>query len=132
MIEVAAAIIFGKSKVLIARRASHKVLAGFWEFPGGKIESGETTADCLKRELQEELDIQITVGDFLTEHIHDYGAFQILLKGYLCAYVSGTFKLSDHDEVKWIDPKDILESELAPADVPLLRKLIEMRGDLQV
>ena len=124
MIEVAAAIILHDSKVLIAKRAPHKALAGYWEFPGGKIEPNENETDCLKRELQEELDVKITVGEFLTEHYHDYGSFQILLKGYLCNFLSGTFNLIDHDEVKWISPKDILESEIAPADIPLLRRLL--------
>lgn len=124
--KVAAAIILKESKVLIAKRASHKTLAGFWEFPGGKIEPDETPEDCLKRELHEELDIEIIVGDFLAEHIHDYGTFQILLKGYLCSFVSGSFKMTDHDEIKWVDVRDLPEYKLAPADVPLAMQLTEI------
>jgi len=82
MIHVAAAIIQHQSKILLARRAAHKPQAGYWEFPGGKIEEGESPEACLKRELLEELNISVRVKAFLMDHQCDYGPFQILLKGY--------------------------------------------------
>lgn len=120
MITVAAAIIVNKSKVLIAKRSSNKFLGGYWEFPGGKMESGETPEMCLLRELEEELDIQVNIEKFLIEHIHDYGTFMVLLKAYRCSFVSGSFALNDHEAVKWVDKNQILSHKLAPADIPLV------------
>lgn len=127
MISVAAAIIFKDNQVLIAKRAAHKPLAGYWEFPGGKIEAGEIPEQCLIRELAEELQINVKVNDHLMDHIHNYGDFIIELRAYTCSFIAGQLTLTDHDEVLWVDLNELLSYQLAPADVPVARKLINER-----
>lgn len=124
VVPVAAAIIFSKGKVLIARRASHKHLAGFWEFPGGKIENNETPEMCIKRELEEELKIKVLVKGFLAENEHDFGTFSILLKAYVCVFETGTFTLTDHDAINWVNVEHLSRFNLAPADIPLLKNIM--------
>jgi 8-oxo-dGTP diphosphatase len=121
MVPVAAAIILHDSKILIARRAQHKFLGGLWEFPGGKIEAGESSECCLRRELDEELQIKVEISSFLIEQYFDYGDFSVSLKVYVCQFLSGLLSLVDHDEVKWVDPEDVLSYQLAPADVPIIK-----------
>lgn len=125
MIQVTAAIIRKENKILIARRRAGDKLGGMWEFPGGKIEPGETPEQCLKRELLEEFDIVTEVGEFVASSIYDYGDFTIELLGYEAAYVSGQFRLNDHDEIRWAAPEELLGCGLAPADIPIAKRLIE-------
>ena len=123
MIPVVAAVIYKDDKVLIARRGPEKHLAGYWEFPGGKIESGETPEACLRREIEEELGIEINVYDFLMESIYDYGDKTVSLKAYRCTYLYGDIILSDHDDVRWVLPEQLSEYQLAPADIPFIAAL---------
>ena len=83
MISVTAAIIIEADKILIARRANGKHLSGYWEFPGGKLDDGETEKECLTREIKEELDIHIEVTDFFMENLHHYAEKTVLLKAFL-------------------------------------------------
>jgi 8-oxo-dGTP diphosphatase len=122
---VAAAIILDHQKVLIARRAKHKHLAGFWEFPGGKVEPDESPEQCLVRELDEEMKILIKVNGFFAEQLHDYGEVKILLKAYFCSYISGEFTLIDHDEYLWATVGNLPSFEMAPADIPLVELLLD-------
>ena len=121
--QVTAAIILKGSEILIARRAPNKHLAGFWEFPGGKIEEGETPQECLKRELQEELGIVVNVGAFFMQNEHHYGDKIIVLKAYECEHISGNIVLSDHDQVKWVEKSEFANFKFAPADIPFLKAL---------
>lgn len=123
MKEVTAAIIIKDDLILIAQRGKDESLAGKWEFPGGKIESGETPQECLKREIKEELNIEIQVGEFLGESIYTYPNGQIKLMGYFATIVNGNFELSVHDEVKWVSIDEIDNFDFAPADIPLVKKL---------
>lgn len=120
MIIVTAAIIKKENKILIARRSSSKQLAGFWEFPGGKLESGETDQACLLREIREELNIEIKVGDFFMENKHSYGDKTILLKAFFCEYISGEILLNDHDEILWVENNELNNYTFAPADIPFI------------
>jgi 8-oxo-dGTP diphosphatase len=124
MIPVAAAVIYRREKLLIARRAGSKHLAGYWEFPGGKIELGETPEECLVREVQEELGISIIVESFLQANLHDYGNKKVLLKAYRCKYLTGDMVLIDHDDAQWILPEQLSKYELAPADIPFVAALV--------
>lgn len=125
MIDVTAAILKKDNKYLIAKRIKGGSLEGRWEFPGGKIESGETPEECLKRELLEEFGIESVIRGFLTQNVYDYGDRKIRLLGYYAEYVSGDFVLSAHDEIKWVDIQDLDSYDFAPADIPLIQKLKE-------
>lgn len=121
MINVVAAILEKEDKVLIARKKKGKPLEGYWEFPGGKIEKGETPEQALIRELKEEMDIEIEVKRYVGESIYDYGDNKIVsLKGYTAKVKSGEIKLSDHDEYRCVTLEEIKEYRMAPADIPLI------------
>ncbi|MFV8441853.1 8-oxo-dGTP diphosphatase MutT [Flavobacterium sp. LB2P44] len=121
--QVTAAIIRKGSKILIARRALSKHLGGFWEFPGGKIEEGETAQECLKRELEEELGIIVRVGKFFMQNEHHYDDKIILLKAYDCEHISGNIELNDHDQIEWVEKSEFVNFKFAPADIPFIKAL---------
>jgi 8-oxo-dGTP diphosphatase len=99
MINVAAAIIENEQgQILIARRKKGKSQEGMWEFPGGKIEGNETVDECLRRELREEMNIEIEPYAYFGENDHRYGETHIRLIAYLAKFASGEIKLVDHDE----------------------------------
>ena len=91
-----------------------------WEFPGGKLENGESPESCLARELTEEFGIETKVGRYLGESVHDYGVKTIKLLAYHVIHISGDFCLSDHDELRWLSRAELYDVEWAPADIPLL------------
>jgi 8-oxo-dGTP diphosphatase len=116
---VTAAIIRANGSVLLARRASGENLAGFWEFPGGKVENGETSEECLARELQEELGIQTVVGRKCAEssYQYDHGNFRIV--AYFVEWLAGDLRPRVHDRVEWVKIRDLGEYQLLPADGPI-------------
>ncbi|SEP01088.1 (deoxy)nucleoside triphosphate pyrophosphohydrolase [Paenibacillus sp. OV219] len=125
MILVAAAIIEDKQgKILIARRKEGKSQGRMWEFPGGKIEANETAEECLRRELREEMNIEIDPYEFFGENDHFYGELHIKLIAYKAQFLGGEIKLVDHDDYKWVSHGQLFEYEFAPADV----KFVEMLG----
>lgn len=126
MKEVTAAIIIDKNKILIAQRGANEKLAGKWEFPGGKIELGETPQECLKREIKEELEVDIAVGNYLGESIYTYPNGEIKLIAYFATILDGDIKLSVHDKVEWITISQIDKYDFAPADIPFIEKLKEV------
>ena len=124
VIRVAAAIITrGDGKVLVTRRAPDKNEGGRWEFPGGKIEPGETPEAALAREIREELEIDVKVGRFFMESTHSYSNVEVLLMAYFCEQVGGSLRLTVHDRVEWADRKDLAKYDFAPADVPIVQAL---------
>ncbi|TRX32751.1 8-oxo-dGTP diphosphatase MutT [Flavobacterium sp. ZT3R18] len=120
---VTAAIIKKESKILIGKRAPNRHLAGYWEFPGGKMETGETPQECLKREIKEELGIIIKVNDFFMENEHQYDQKMIYLKAFECEYVSGEIVLKDHDQIEWVEVSEFVNFEFAAADIPFINAL---------
>ncbi len=122
MIEVTAAIIEKNALVLAARRKEGAHLAGLWEFPGGKIEIGETPEGCLHRELMEEFQIDTKVGEFVGESIFDYGTKVIRLLAYKVEHISGDFQLIDHDKLCWLALDELTTVQWAPADIPLVEQ----------
>ena len=124
IIEVTAALIEKDGKFLIARRKPGKHLEGKWEFPGGKIEGLETPEECLRRELREEFEIETKVGEFVAESVFEYETIRVRLLGYRVEYISGEFRLNDHDKIEWIHPSEFDTCDLAPADIPIAQKLI--------
>ena len=106
MIKVVAAIIYNDNKFLIAKRNYQKSQGGLWEFPGGKVELGETNEEALKREIKEELNIEIEVGEFLTTNIHSYFDKTIELICYKSKIISGEIKLLEHEDYQFITTKE--------------------------
>jgi 8-oxo-dGTP diphosphatase len=117
---VTAAIMVKANQVFAARRNSGSHMAGFWEFPGGKIEIGETPEECLARELFEEFGIVTQIGEFFAESTHDYGTKTIQLLAYWVTHVSGEFELMAHDQLRWLSFDELDQVKWAPADIPLV------------
>jgi len=120
MITVVAALIKKGNKYLIARRStgSEDVL-GKWEFPGGKVEPGESEEHAIEREIKEEFEMDIKALRFLTNNVCEYPSKTINLRLYECKYLSGEFHLHDHSEYKFVKKEDIVKYDLCPADIPL-------------
>ena len=125
MITVVAALIKDNDKVLIAKRATgDSNVYGKWEFPGGKVEKEETEENAIEREIKEEFEMEIKAIKFITNNICEYPTKTIDLRLYECKYISGDFKLHDHLEYDWVEIKDLLNYDLAKADIPLAKYLI--------
>lgn len=122
-LKVAAAVIVRNGLVMAARKRAGLHLAGCWEFPGGKIEPGETAEQCLCRELREEFGIGCEIGAFLGESTHAYGQQVIHLFGYFTTHLAGSFRLTDHDAILWLPPPELPALRWAPADIPLVAAL---------
>ena len=121
--QVVAAVLRRDGRVLIARRRKGQRFEGLWEFPGGKIEAGETPEDALERELKEELGIVTRAGAFLCSNRHDYGEFAVELLAYEASYISGEMVLTDHQEVAWVAPQELPGYRFPEADGPIVRML---------
>lgn len=123
-IDVVAAIIIRDGLVFCTQRG-YGEWKGWWEFPGGKIESGETLEDALRREIREELQTEICVGEKLTVVEYDYPKFHLTMHCYFCTIISGSLTLLEHSASCWL-PKDELSSlNWLPADEGLIRLLIQ-------
>jgi 8-oxo-dGTP diphosphatase len=127
---VTAAIIQEQGRFFVARRGPGEKLAGLWEFPGGKVEPGETLQECLKREIAEELGVEAIVGDVVTESHYKYEHGEILLVALQTELKGNDIKLSVHDQEDWLFPEQILALELAPADIPIAKFLMESNNGL--
>ena len=123
--QVAAAIAFHSGKVLVTRRAAGQKLAGFWEFPGGKLEDGEDVQRCIVRELEEELGVTSTAGEIFTVSEYNYPGGAISLIAIEVSLHSCDFSLTVHDEYAWIAPEKLSELNLAPADIPIANQIQE-------
>lgn len=123
MIDVVCGIIFKDDLVLLARRKKGKTLEGFWEFPGGKLEKNETEASALKRELKEELGLEIYDIEFIDVNEHSYDTFKIRLIAYRCKAFSSPIRLTDHDKFEWVDKKDLSKYKIAAADKPFIKMI---------
>ena len=123
MIDVTAAILIENGRVLIARRRPGASQAGMWEFPGGKVRPGESPAQCLKREIQEELGIEIAVGEFFGESVYAYEDQTIRLLAYRVRAEGGEMSRNDHAELAWVAIADLGRYRFCPADVPFTEKL---------
>lgn len=123
-IQVAAAIIIRNGEVFATQRG-YGEWKGWWEFPGGKIEPGECPQEALKREIKEELDADIAVGDLLDTVEWDYPTFHLTMHCYVCTLESESLNLNEHSDAAWLT-KDTLESvKWLPADLVLLENIAE-------
>lgn len=119
-IRVACAVIERDGRVLAAQRGPNMSLPLKWEFPGGKIDPGETPEECLRRELVEELGVEITVGQPLPATTHAYRSFTVTLYPFVCSIRSGHMTLHEHLAVAWLPPGDLNSLDWAEADGPIL------------
>ena len=118
----------GSIECLVTRRAPHVRSAGLWEFPGGKVEPGETPRAALARELREELAIDVEVGAFLDRGVAEVGERTIVLDVYETTWIDGELRLSDHDQTLWIGSGGVDALDWAAADVPVLDALARRLG----
>jgi 8-oxo-dGTP diphosphatase len=125
--KVAAAVIERDGKVLVARRKPGLAAAGFWEFPGGKVEEGEAAERCLERELEEELGVRVRVGDLLCAVPFAGPLLGLELVVFRTELLSDAFRLTDHDEVRWLRPSDMDEAVFSEPDRPVVRMLAARR-----
>jgi 8-oxo-dGTP diphosphatase len=120
---VTAGILIKNDKVLVGKRAQISDQGGLWEFPGGKVEVGETPQACLRRELQEELAITVEVEDLFGRSFFTYQTGSIELLAYSVRWVAGELKALAHEEVRFVSVDELQQLELAPADLPIAGKL---------
>lgn len=127
-INVVAALIYNEGKVLIARRLTGDTnVFGKWEFPGGKVEFGETEEHAIEREIFEEFELYIRADKYLINNICEYPTKTVDLKLYKCTYINGKIKLHDHSEYRWVKPEELLNYDLASADVPLAEYIMKLK-----
>ncbi len=123
-IEVVAAMIEHDGRVLATQRGKGEFKDG-WEFPGGKIEPGETPREALVREIREELDMEVAPGELVLTVEHDYPAFHLTMHCFLCTIAGGSVHLTEHEAARWLDPGELDGMAWLPADVQAAARLRE-------
>ena len=126
VINVACAIILIDSKILVTQRSEKMKLPLKWEFPGGKLEQDESEIDCIKREIKEELNIEIEVLKKLSNSIFDYGTFKINLIPFIANYISGEILLLKHKDYRLLDKNELLNLDWADADIPIVEEFLKL------
>lgn len=125
--QIGVAVIWNQSgQILIDKRKVGGAMGGLWEFPGGKIEVGETVADCITREIREELAIEITVGEHLVSIEHTYSTFQITLIVHHCQHISGVPQPIESDEIRWVEVGELTQYEFPAANVAIINAIKAM------
>ena len=122
---VALGIVRKDGRILVSRRRKDIFLGGFWEFPGGKREPGESYAACVARELKEEVDLDVRVVRELTPVRHDYGSRRVILQPYLCEVASGEARPVEVSEVKWVSPSELETLGMPEANAPIIRQILD-------
>lgn len=125
IVQVVASVIFDGNLILATQRGYGK-FAGLWEFPGGKIEEGESDVQAVKREIREELTIEIEVGELLKTIEYDYPDFKLKMNCYKSKIVAGEIKLLEHLNYKWVGKDNIMDLEWLPADLGFVQELKEL------
>ena len=123
-IQVTGALIKKNDKYLIGRRGPNEKSPGLWEFPGGKIEEGETPIECIKRELKEELNINAEIGDLVTKYNYDYPNVSYLLYFFKIKSYVGEFKIIVHDKLEWVSLNDFHKYDFLRGDTPLINQML--------
>ena len=111
-------------KIIFATQRGYGDFKGGWEFPGGKIEEGETPQEALKREIIEELDTEIAVGELIDTIEYDYPTFHLTMDCYWCEIIKGNLVLKEHEAARWLTKEQLGDVEWLPADITLIRKII--------
>lgn len=123
-IKVAAAIIIKDGRFFATQRG-YGAWKDWWEFPGGKVEAGETSEEALVREIKEELDTLVSVDEFVTTVEYDYPEFHISMDCFICSVISGELKLLEHESAKWLPLSDPWQVKWLPSDIEVIKKLTE-------
>ena len=128
LLVAACALVDADGRVLLAQRPEGKQLAGLWEFPGGKVEPGETPEECLIRELHEEIGIETEIPCLapLTFASHSYDDFHLLMPLFVCRRFRGIAQPREGQALKWVRPKQMRDYPMPPADAPLIPFLIDL------
>jgi mutator protein MutT len=121
---VTAALIIQDDRVLIAQRAAPPSLKGFWEFPGGKLEDGESLEECLIREIREELEVEISISRWYGESIYEYDSGSINLQAFVCVLEKGSLKPNAHSKLVWSSLEELSQWQFLPADIPFVERLV--------
>ena len=121
-LHVTAAIIIEEGKVFATQRGYGEFKDG-WEFPGGKIEDGETPEEALRREIMEELDTKVMVGELFDTVEYDYPTFHLSMQCYLCQVKEGDLRLKEHENAKWLDREHLFDVDWLPADIGIISHL---------
>lgn len=127
-IRVSCAIIERDGLVLAVQRNSHMSMPLKWEFPGGKIDRGESAEECLRRELAEELSIEIGIEKRLASHTHHYSAFTVTLHPFVCTLKAERIVLHEHKALSWLPPESLETLDWAEADRPVIADYLEYAG----
>ena len=122
-VKVAAGLVFKDEKLLITKRLKNIHLGGMWEFPGGKLELGESYEICLKREMFEELGVKVNVSYEFEEVLHRYSEMTVLIKFFICSLSSGTPKAIQCSEFQWINRRDLTRYNFPAADIKMIDQL---------
>lgn len=126
-INVVAAVIFKDGRVFATQRGYGEFKDG-WEFPGGKIEPGESPEDALRREIREELEVEVNVGELIDTIEYDYPAFHLSMKCYVCTIADGNPHLLEHEAAKWLSSTQLSSVDWLPADITLISKIAKLLG----
>lgn len=126
IVNVTCAIILIENKILVAQRSDKMKLPLKWEFPGGKLEENETEIDCVKREIKEEINIDIEVVKKLSSSIYDYGVFKINLIPFIAKYIHREIRLAEHKDYKLLEKVELLSLDWAEADLPIVEEFLKL------
>lgn len=126
-IRVAAAVLRKRGRVFATQRG-YGPYKDYWEFPGGKIEPGETPEEALRREIREELDTEVSVEEKLAQVEYDYPEFHLSMGCYSCTVVSGSLTLKEHESARWLRTEELEDVDWLPADLEVIRSLREGEG----
>ncbi|WEK54681.1 MAG: (deoxy)nucleoside triphosphate pyrophosphohydrolase [Candidatus Cohnella colombiensis] len=124
-IYVVGAVIIQDGKILCAQRGANQSLALKWEFPGGKIEAGESPQEALQREIQEEMECQVEIGEQVEHTSYEYDFGVVHLTTFYCELIYGTPVLNEHAAIKWLHPSELDSLDWAPADIPAIQSIMK-------
>ena len=126
--EVVAALIWDNGKFLVCQRPAHKARGLLWEFVGGKVEPGESKEAALIRECREDLAVELSVGDVFMEVLHEYPDITVRLTLFHATIAAGEPQKIEHEDIRWITPAEIPNSDFCPADVEILERIVKTYG----
>ena len=129
MIHVACGLIEKNQQLLICQRSADMKLPLKWEFPGGKLEEGETLQECLLREVLEEINLSVEIHEELTKVEYHYPDFSLTLYPFVCSIKEGELKVNEHKQVLWVDRTDLFRFDWANADLPIIEEYIRTRRE---